>query len=87
MIIIGACIICILYHKPYFLLTGIGLQVSDVDSPSKHLAEGIIQAIATGTFLYITFVEIITPELNKPDLPPLLKVRIVVPAQVGGGAS
>ena len=41
---------------------------------TKKLAEGLIQAVATGTFLYIAFVEIITPELNKPDLPPLLKV-------------
>ena len=48
--------------------------MSHSDMAVKTLVEGLIQAIATGTFLYIAFVEIVTPELNKPDLPPLLKV-------------
>ena len=55
-------------------MTGVGVELSHSDMAVKTLVEGLIQAVATGTFLYIAFVEIITPELNKPDLPPLLKV-------------
>lgn len=52
------------------------MEVAHSDMAVKTLVEGLIQAVATGTFLYIAFVEIVTPELNKPDLPPLLKVCV-----------
>ncbi|KAL5266580.1 hypothetical protein ACHWQZ_G003829 [Mnemiopsis leidyi] len=60
--------------SPIGVAIGVGVELSHSDMAVKTLVEGLIQAIATGTFLYIAFVEIVTPELNKPDLPPLLKV-------------
>lgn len=60
--------------SPVGVSIGVAIELSDVNLATKQLCEGLIQAVATGTFLYIAFVEIITPELNKTDLPPLLKV-------------
>eukprot|EP00116_Pleurobrachia_bachei_P016371 sb/3476633/ len=60
--------------SPIGVAIGVGVELSHFNPATKTLVEGLIQAVATGTFLYIAFVEIITPELNKPDLPPLFKV-------------
>jgi len=60
--------------SPIGVAIGVGIGFLKEDPHTKALIEGLIQSVATGTFLYIAFCEIITPELNKPDLSPLLKV-------------
>ena len=48
---------------------GIGMGVMEV-SDSLHAAvlSGLLQGLACGTFLYVTFFEVLPHELNKSDL-------------------
>jgi len=56
---------------------GIGIILSDMEqSLFSDIANGILQGIAGGTFLYITFFEVLPHELNSPNnrMPKLLFV-------------
>ncbi|XP_074651816.1 zinc transporter ZIP1-like [Tubulanus polymorphus] len=47
---------------------GIGILVNDMsDSIYSNLANGILQGIACGTFLYVTFFEVLPHEFNSSD--------------------
>ncbi|XP_071166106.1 zinc transporter ZIP1-like [Mytilus edulis] len=47
----------------------IGLLIVEYgQGTTSSLAEGILQGIACGTFLYVTFFEILQHELSKPDI-------------------
>jgi len=47
---------------------GIGIGMEDLPSSLPHdIANGILQGIAGGTFLYITFFEVLPHELNVPS--------------------
>jgi zinc transporter 1/2/3 len=56
---------------------GIGMVIADLEkSLISDCANGILQGIAGGTFLYITFFEVLPHELNSPGnrMPKLLFV-------------
>ena len=59
---------------------GIGVTNIDMDEISKSTTEGVLQGIATGTFIYVTFFEVLQKELGNDN--DLLKV---VPAIAGFG--
>ena len=47
---------------------GIGILMSDLERTlSVDFANAILQTIAGGTFLYITFFEVLPHEFNQPD--------------------
>ncbi|XP_064608307.1 zinc transporter ZIP1-like [Liolophura sinensis] len=47
---------------------GIGLCITDLSNTNAtHLAEGILQGIACGTFLYVTFFEMLPHEFHSSD--------------------
>jgi len=47
---------------------GIGIAVADLPpSLPQDICNGILQGIAGGTFLYVTFFEVLPHELNKPN--------------------
>ncbi|XP_071949828.1 zinc transporter ZIP1-like [Antedon mediterranea] len=43
----------------------IGMQITSSDSNSRDMVSGVLQGLATGTFLYITFLEILPHELKS----------------------
>ena len=59
---------------------GIGVTNIDMDEVSKSTTEGVLQGIATGTFIYVTFFEVLQKELGNDN--ELLKV---IPAIAGFG--
>merc|ERR1719442_334906 len=47
---------------------GIGMAVADLPpSLPQDICNAILQGIAGGTFLYVTFFEVLPHELNKPN--------------------
>lgn len=57
---------------------GLGLLIIDLwDSRISVLIQGLLQGIACGTFLYVTFFEILPHELNSSDIR-LLKVVFLI---------
>ena len=49
---------------------GVGLALAISDLPSsigQGICNAVLQAIAAGTFLYITFFEVLPHELNMPN--------------------
>merc|ERR1712198_417431 len=47
---------------------GIGIGMEDLPSSLPHdIANGVLQGIAGGTFLYITFFEVLPHEMNVPS--------------------
>lgn len=47
---------------------GVGIGIMDLwDSSSSSLVQGILTGIACGTFLYVTFFEVLPAEFNSPD--------------------
>lgn len=57
---------------------GIGLAITDLwDSNISTLVQGILTGIACGTFLYVTFFEVLPAEFNCPDVR-LLKVLFLL---------
>lgn len=57
---------------------GIGLAITDLwDSNTSTLVQGILTGIACGTFLYVTFFEVLPAEFNCPDVR-LLKVLFLL---------
>lgn len=57
---------------------GIGLAITDLwDSNMSTLVQGILTGIACGTFLYVTFFEVLPAEFNCPDVR-LLKVLFLL---------
>lgn len=47
---------------------GIGIAISDLpDSLPQNICNGVLQGMAGGTFLYITFFEVLPHELNSPS--------------------
>lgn len=58
---------------------GIGLALlNSLESVAKIFISGILQGIATGTFLYVTFFEVLPHELNIVDDKKLLKIFFVM---------
>lgn len=46
----------------------LGIALMDMQqSLTRDIANGILQGVSGGTFLYITFFEVLPHELNKPD--------------------
>ena len=45
---------------------GIGIAVAEHQSLAADIANGVLQGIAGGTFLYITFFEVLPHEFNNP---------------------
>jgi len=57
----------ILFSLASPLGVAIGIALSDLPpSLSQEICNGVLQGIAGGTFLYITFFEVLPHELNKP---------------------
>ena len=58
---------------------GIGILVDEVTSQSTELSmtSGILQGIACGTFLYVTFFEVLPHEFNRPS-DRILKLLFVI---------
>ena len=58
---------------------GIGiLMLTYTSSNVGHILSAIFQAIATGTFLYVTFFEIFFHELNSKECHKMLKVLMII---------
>ena len=58
---------------------GIGiLMLTYTTTTMGRILSSIFQAIATGTFLYVTFFEIFFHELNSTECPKLLKVMMMI---------
>jgi zinc transporter 1/2/3 len=58
---------------------GIGILLADMPhSLMGDIANGVLQGMAGGTFLYITFFEVLPQELNQPQnrMPKLLFVLL-----------
>uniref|UniRef100_A0A3B1ICY9 Solute carrier family 39 member 1 n=1 Tax=Astyanax mexicanus TaxID=7994 RepID=A0A3B1ICY9_ASTMX len=56
---------------------GVGIGVSEAKLHSGALVQGILEGMAAGTFIYITFLEILPHELNSPERQ-LLKVLFIL---------
>lgn len=57
---------------------GIGIVITDLwDTIGASLADGILQGIACGTFLYMTFFEVLPPEFNNSQ-DRLLKLLVLI---------
>ncbi|XP_074838445.1 zinc transporter ZIP2 [Carettochelys insculpta] len=62
--------------SPAGLAVGIGLSLSGSTTGGGGLAVALLEGLAAGTFLYITFLEILPHELSAPE-PPLAKFSCV----------
>ncbi|XP_051571492.1 zinc transporter ZIP1-like [Myxocyprinus asiaticus] len=56
---------------------GIGIIVMEAGLKSGALIQAVLEGLAAGTFIYITFLEILPHELNSPERP-LLKVLFIL---------
>ncbi|XP_061102685.1 zinc transporter ZIP1 [Conger conger] len=56
---------------------GIGISVMEAKLESGTLIQAVLEGLAAGTFIYITFLEILPHELNSPEKP-LLKVLFIL---------
>ncbi|XP_052007030.1 zinc transporter ZIP1 [Xyrauchen texanus] len=56
---------------------GIGIIVIEAELKSGALIQAVLEGLAAGTFIYITFLEILPHELNSPERP-LLKVLFIL---------
>ena len=68
----------------FFCLTapiglGIGMVVMEMEeSVSTNLASGVLQGIACGTFLYVTFFEVLPHEMNNGENRLLKLISVIV---------
>ncbi|KAI7814421.1 zinc transporter ZIP1 [Triplophysa rosa] len=56
---------------------GIGIIVIEAELEAGVLIQAVLEGLAAGTFIYITFLEILPHELNSPERP-LLKVLFLL---------
>ncbi|XP_073465300.1 LOW QUALITY PROTEIN: zinc transporter ZIP1-like [Aquarana catesbeiana] len=63
--VILGCLLLFSFMTP--LGIGIGVALTESSDPLHQLARSVLEGIATGTFLYITFLEILPHELNSGD--------------------
>lgn len=56
---------------------GVGISVMAAQLESSALIQAVLEGLAAGTFIYITFLEILPHELNSPERP-LLKVLFIL---------
>lgn len=56
---------------------GIGIIVIEAELEAGALIQAVLEGLAAGTFIYITFLEILPHELNSPERP-LLKVLFLL---------
>lgn len=71
------CLMIFAFMAP--LGVGIGLVLlGSLNAVAKLFISGILQGIATGTFLYVTFFEVLPHELNIVDDKKLLKIFFVL---------
>ncbi|KAI4889524.1 hypothetical protein NFI96_010727 [Prochilodus magdalenae] len=56
---------------------GVGIGVSSAQLQASALVQGVLEGLAAGTFIYITFLEILPHELNSPERQ-LLKVLFIL---------
>ncbi|KAK7933737.1 hypothetical protein WMY93_004633 [Mugilogobius chulae] len=56
---------------------GVGLGVMEADLSSGALVQAVLEGLSAGTFVYITFLEILPHELNSPGRQ-LLKVLFLL---------
>ncbi|KAM7154903.1 zinc transporter ZIP2-like [Molossus nigricans] len=69
------CIVTFAVMSPLGLI--IGLAVAGEDPKEGNLAQAVLEGVAVGTFLYVTFLEILPKELSGPESP-LVKWTCVV---------
>nr|KAF6502689.1 hypothetical protein HJG59_016811 [Molossus molossus] len=69
------CIVTFALMSPLGLI--IGLAVAGEDPKEGNLAQAVLEGVAVGTFLYVTFLEILPKELSGPESP-LVKWTCVV---------
>ncbi|XP_035274551.1 zinc transporter ZIP1 [Anguilla anguilla] len=55
----------------------VGISVMEAQLESSALIQSVLEGLAAGTFIYITFLEILPHELNSPERP-LLKVLFIL---------
>lgn len=60
--VVVACVVTFAVMSPL----GIGLGIVLTEDSSHQLVRAVLEGIATGTFIYITFMEILPHELNSP---------------------
>ncbi|XP_075032305.1 zinc transporter ZIP1 [Calonectris borealis] len=60
-----ACLVLFAMMSP--LGVGLGTAVAAGAGPRQRLCRGVLEGLATGTFLYITFLEILPQELGVPQ--------------------
>ncbi|KAK7506074.1 hypothetical protein BaRGS_00002796 [Batillaria attramentaria] len=64
-------VLCLLFFAlmaPMGVAIGMGVTSGGVNMGAQLLAASILQALATGSFLFVTFLEILGPELRGHDL-------------------
>uniref|UniRef100_A0A8C8STQ1 Solute carrier family 39 member 2 n=1 Tax=Pelusios castaneus TaxID=367368 RepID=A0A8C8STQ1_9SAUR len=66
--------------SPSGMAVGIGLSLSG--GAAGGLAMALLEGVAAGTFLYITFLEILPQELSSPE-PPLAKFSFIALGELG----
>ncbi|KAM8920756.1 zinc transporter ZIP1 [Pelodytes ibericus] len=69
------CILLFSFMSP--LGIGLGVALTENADPIHQLSRSVLEGIATGTFLYITFLEILPHELNSADQR-ILKVIVLI---------
>lgn len=63
--VILGCLLLFSFMTP--LGIGLGVALTESSDPLHQLARSVLEGIATGTFLYITFLEILPHELSSGD--------------------
>ncbi|XP_072285064.1 zinc transporter ZIP1 [Pyxicephalus adspersus] len=63
--VILGCLLLFSFMTP--LGIGLGVALTESSDPLHQLTRSVLEGIATGTFLYITFLEILPHELNSGD--------------------
>lgn len=71
------CILIFASMTPLGVGLGVGV-INSFDTGLKLFFSGVLQAIATGTFLYVTFFEVLPHELNIEDDKKMLKIVFVI---------
>jgi len=74
-IIVSNAVFC--FASPLGIAIGILITDFNSDADSSLLVNGILQGLACGTFLYVTFFEVLPHEFNKPK-DRLLKLLFVI---------
>ena len=62
-----ACVLCSLIMPTGCIIGTVISEVGNANSATFDLMNGVLQAIATGTFIYVTFFEILQDEISAHD--------------------